>query len=1198
MKILGINITRPVYVVSSLGQNKLIIGIDMITEMQMTIQGNRTMLPPHLNKGLFSLHAAERFVVPPRTVLHKKLFVQEVCEKIKPGKNVVISTIFKAPFAWEGVQTVQPDGSVLAVFANMTDRNILIRPHRPAARAHPLDDDDPQPASDDQVVAAVSSHMGAIKDDPPKPSSAPAPKLEPEARDNFLSTLQLKCPEDFIPSYQKLCLDFHDVFSKSKFDLGHTDVIQHSIRLKDHEPVHVKQFPLPHEHRQIVLDWVDELLAQGAIELSRSAYNSPIFLVPKPHGGGMRAVLDFRKLNTASLQDRYVIREIRECIDEVGAAGSCVFSAADLTSGFWQQTLEEESRQYTAFTVPGGARFQWTVTPMGLQGSPASFARLIDHVVRGLPGIIAYIDDVLGHAKTHPDMISCLSALFMRFRQFGLKMNAKKSIFGASSIQYLGYTLSALGVGAGLEKLRAIREYKEPETIKSVRIFLGLTNYFRFLVPNFARHACQLSKLLQKERKYKKGKMPPESVAAFEYLRRALTLNPVVRHPSKKGEWHLTTDAAQGDKDCPGGMGAVLSQMVNLEERIIGYISRGLKPFEKNYSAYLLELAAAEWAIDYFYVYLFGRRFILHTDHLPLTSLGTVHKRTLNRLQQQLLEHNFEIRYKKGGDNVIADALSRNPVDVLTDSSGDLATAQAADHFCQDLRKFLDTGELPEHSQGYLNKIKRLGPDCKVENNILYFWHKREHFRTVWCAIVPEALRNMITEAAHNTWHGGHGGVHRTVNRICQSYYWPGMHKYVQDYIARCPRCQVKDNKKPPASPLHSLPICEGPNERVHIDLFGPMKSISPAGNKYVCVMTDAYTKIVELAPIADKSAETVAKTIFERWICRYSCMIQVITDNGLEFCNQVLDTLCDLLGIKHKRTSSYHPASNSSAESFNRSMRKYLIAMLDNDATLNWEPQLPMLQLSYNCHIHQTTHESPFWLTYHFDPRLPYFDLDKPKPLYSQEFAPATFKAFSETHKRVHKEQWEARKIREDYYNKKTKERDFQVGERVLFYVTAIPRNVNPKFFKHWQGPYTITEKFSPLNYQIKLSPRSKPILVHVEKIKHFQEEERQKKFDSKPPQQFINDRAEELEGEEVTPAECVKHAQECNQNGFIFRSEDSNEDLNKEATSLQRQLDEQEIDKSAPALASQAGGRRITRAAAKLNGDRLLSPLRNSRI
>ena len=111
--------------------------------------------------------------------------------------------------------------------------------------------------------------------------------------------------------------------------------------------------------------------------MSRSCFNSPIFLVPKPHGHGMRAVLDFREVNNASVPDRYTIREVRDCVDEIGLADFKVFSAINLTCGFWQQSLEEVSRQYTALTVPGkGSRYQWTVTSMDLQGSLASFARL------------------------------------------------------------------------------------------------------------------------------------------------------------------------------------------------------------------------------------------------------------------------------------------------------------------------------------------------------------------------------------------------------------------------------------------------------------------------------------------------------------------------------------------------------------------------------------------------------------------------------------------------------------------------------------------------------------------------------------------------------------------------------------------------------------------------------------------------------
>ena len=113
-----------------------------------------------------------------------------------------------------------------------------------------------------------------------------------------------------------------------------------------------------------------------------------------------------------------------------------------------------------------------------------------------------------------------------------------------------------------------------------------------------------------------------------------------------------------------------------------------------------------------------------------------------------------------------------------------------------------------------------------------------------------------------------------------------------------------------------------------------------------------------------------------------------LVSDNGKEFANELFKELSTLLGFKHQKTTSYHPQSNSSAESFNRTMKAYLRAMLDNDSTHDWVSQLPMLQLAYNCHVHKSTLESPFWVTYHFDPRLPTFDMDKPRPFYKQDYA------------------------------------------------------------------------------------------------------------------------------------------------------------------------------------------------------------------
>jgi hypothetical protein len=372
--------------------------------------------------------------------------------------------------------------------------------------------------------------------------------------------------------------------------------------------------------------------------------------------------------------------------------------------------------------------------------------------------------------------------------------------------------------------------------------------------------------------------------------------------------------------------------------------------------------------------------------------------------------------------------------------------------------------------------------------------------------------------------------------------------------------------------------------------------------------MTDAFTKVVELAAIEDKSAETVAKCIFERWICRYSCPMQIVTDNGKEFANQVLDKLCDFLNIKHRKTTPYHPQSNSSAESFNRSMKKYLRAMLDNEETLDWELWLPMLQLSYNCHVHKSTLESPFFLTYHHDPRLPTFDFDNPQPLYNSDYATAAFTAMSEANKRVFRTQWEARKIREEYYNRKAKERSFDIGDKVLFFVDAVPRGVNPKLWKNWQGPFLIKKKLSPLNYVIQRSVRSKERTVHIDKLRLFLDPKMKKEkllIEQTPVSDQIDPPSEnstwgDLVGERVHSAENFAGDTE----GMIL-------DDRLSRTQQARLLHESEEAKSEPdweflkdiqpqpvQQVADAGMQRSTRSQVKTSGEKLLPGLQKSRI
>jgi hypothetical protein len=167
----------------------------------------------------------------------------------------------------------------------------------------------------------------------------------------------------------------------NKYDLGLAKDFSHGIHLKDNEPIYRKQLKLPEAHNQFIEQTLDEWLKLRVVQKMHSPYNSPIFCITKKQGQGLRIVLDFRQLNQHSHINKYSMKEINKCIGDIGRANSSIFSTLDLTLGFWQMKLEEESQTLTAFTIPDRGQFHWITSPMGLLGCPASFQRLMEQVL-------------------------------------------------------------------------------------------------------------------------------------------------------------------------------------------------------------------------------------------------------------------------------------------------------------------------------------------------------------------------------------------------------------------------------------------------------------------------------------------------------------------------------------------------------------------------------------------------------------------------------------------------------------------------------------------------------------------------------------------------------------------------------------------------------------------------------------------------
>jgi hypothetical protein len=274
------------------------------------------------------------------------------------------------------------------------------------------------------------------------------------------------------------------------------------------------------------------------------------------------------------------MKEITECIGDIGINQN--FSTLDLTSGFWQMKLDEHSQPLTTLTIPGKGQFEWVTSPMGLLDCPASFSRLMEAVLRNIKNVLVYIDDLLVHTATHDEHLNVLEKVFERFHANHLKVNLEKCVFGNQEVSYFGgFTLTPEGIKPGHNKLQAIKDAKPPTTIKMVRSFVGLCNFFRKHIKYFATITPPLFKVTRKDSGYISGPLPPDALHAFKIMQQQCTSDPVMEFPRADRQYALITDAATGTSETPGGLGAIITQIDQQGNHYaISFASRQLKDHE------------------------------------------------------------------------------------------------------------------------------------------------------------------------------------------------------------------------------------------------------------------------------------------------------------------------------------------------------------------------------------------------------------------------------------------------------------------------------------------------------------------------------------------------------------------------------------------------------------------------------------------
>lgn len=452
-----------------------------------------------------------------------------------------------------------------------------------------------------------------------------------------------------------LCLNFSDIFYLEGDSLTFTSEIKHSIDTSVSRPVFTKSYRYPQVHKEEVKQQISKMLDQGIIRPSISPWSSPVWVVPKKLDASgkqkWRVVIDYRKLNELSVGDKYPLPNISDLLDQLGKCQ--YFTTLDLASGFHQIEIDPADISKTAFTVENG-HYEFVRMPFGLKNAPSTFQRVMDNILLGIQNerCLVYMDDIIVYSPTIHEHISRLTEVFKRLRKANLKIQPDKCEFLRKEVAYLGHLITQEGVKPNPAKIECIHNFPVPTTPKEIKSFLGLAGYYRRFIPNFAKISKPLTRLLQKDVLFN---FDSECLSSFNDLRKALISDPILIYPNFEEIFVLTTDASAF------AIGAVLSQGPVGRDLPIAYASRTLCSAETKYSTIERELLAIVWSVKHFRPYLYGRKFILVTDHRPLTWLFSIKDpgSRLARWRLKLEEYDYKIEYKPGKVNKNADALSR-----------------------------------------------------------------------------------------------------------------------------------------------------------------------------------------------------------------------------------------------------------------------------------------------------------------------------------------------------------------------------------------------------------------------------------------------------------------------------------------------------------------------------------------------------------
>ena len=706
------------------------------------------------------------------------------------------------------------------------------------------------------------------------------------------------------------------------------------------DPIFRKARPVPYGLRPSIEQNLKDLAAEGILrKVETSSWATPI-VTPQKADGRIRICGDFRvSINPYLKQAANTTREVEDMFQ--GLKGSNHFSKVDLTNAFLQVPLDEASKELATIHTSWGL-YQYQFLPFGLTTSPGIFQKVIDKVIENLTGVRSYQDDIIVFGETKKEHDQRLLSLLKALQSYNVKINAKKSVFGVTSLDYLGYSIDGKGIHPNMDRVKALQNAPKPTSVKKLQSFLGFLQYYSKFVKNFAAKARPLFDLLSSDFEWSN-----EAERAYNDLLNSVINGEVLACFQVGKPSTLIVDASEQ------ALGAVLEQ----EGRPVLCISRALSTAERNYAQTQREALAIIWAVRRLHKFLYGHKFEIVTDHQslqhifnPQTSVGKATSAMLQRWALDLSAYDYSIKHRPGKTIPQADYLSRfahreppstdsfivNPVPI----DRNLLIKETKLAYGSVLSGLRNGWSISARKKFPSLYSKRNELTCQVDDVLQY--NDR--------IIIPPVCREAILAHLHMG-HLGRDKMKSLARLLC---WWPSINEDISSFAKNCKKCSSTKTKSHPN--WTPWPVTYKVMQRIHADYCGPF-----LGKHYALIIEDAFSKYPEVFLTTSANAD-FTQWALRRFFAREGVPNVIVTDNGTHFAADKLQQWLKSIGCQSVFTAPRHPRSNGLAENFVKTLKTAIAAQDPKNLNDLWQ-SIDAFLIQYRNANHATTGKTPSFL-------------------------------------------------------------------------------------------------------------------------------------------------------------------------------------------------------------------------------------------